>query len=285
MLWNPAFLGLAGTRPPISGALPDIGSPVWALDASQLSSIYTDTAGTTPVSATGQAVARVNNLLGGVTYFNQGFANVRPTIQYNVQAGKPGIRFAGALGTDQIVSLVLAGMTNPGTLFQSLTYTLALCYRRSAHGAIAGIFGAGNALGGNNYQGYDLLGVETNQQGIPKLVRNSGTVMHWATPSGASATAGQLTKIIARSSPAAGMEIRVKSPAGYFTGASSVPSTPDVTAWDRVLLGAKVGFGSGSNLPKDPLVGDLFEFRFWNARATDEQVTQLLGYLDLAWGN
>lgn len=287
MLWNPAYLGVAGSRPVVDNALPTITPSVWALDfnaTTQLSQTYTDFAGTTPVTASGQFVAHTKNLLGGAAFFGMSFADSRPTIQYNALGTRPALRFSGAVDADTVCTLTVNGVTDPGTLFQGRDFTLAVVYRRSALGTTAALFSAGNSTGGTGGSGFDVLQLETGADGSAKIIRNTGSQTSSAFVTASGVTAGQLCKVVCRGSQANGLGIRMRTSGGNWVGTAPIPTSPDVTVWNRVILGGGMGLNN-TTTPRNPLVGDIFEFRFWGARATDAQADQLQGYLDLAWGN
>ena len=282
MLYNPAFAAGLGSKPAISAALPSIGSDVWVFDTSTLSAFFTDLAASTPVSASGQAVARVNNLLGGLPYLGQATSGARPAIIYNQAAGKAALRFSSLVGGLSQFLSVLNGGSTPGDLFRSRTFTALLVVRPTNIDGFHGLFAAGNANGGQNGNGYDMLTMELSA-GLPRLSRNSGSdVAAYRVPSGID-TSSKLTKIVMRAAPGQGSEIRMKAAGQSVSTVGPLPLYDDSYPWDTVLLGAKLSVG-GAPLPLNPFAGDMFEFRFWGARATDVQAAQLQGYADLKWG-
>lgn len=280
MLWTQSYLGDLGTKPAITNILPVIGSPLWAMDTGQSGFFFSDASGTVPVT-NGQAVARVGNILGGASYFAPPVVGNSPIFVFNASPGINALRFA----LTPAKLLRMAGVTNPGTLFQSTTFTCAVCYRlTAAASAYHGIFTAGNLTGGQFGGGFDMLNLDTNPSGIPNLVRSGGGDSVSASLVNPAYTGdNQIWKIVFRSAPANGMELRSKSASGNFAGTGPTPSTADASTWDTSYLGASLGWG-GNVPPLYPFVGDFFEFRFWNARASDALFSQLQGYLDLRWG-
>lgn len=75
--------GNAGSRAGVSPAAVS-GLLFWA-DPSNLGTLFTDTAGTTPVTADGQYVARINNAAGGSLFASQATANFR--LKYRTSSG------------------------------------------------------------------------------------------------------------------------------------------------------------------------------------------------------
>lgn len=104
------------------------------LDPSNISSLWQDTAGTTPVTATGQAVARIDDLSGNGNHFIQPTSGNRPVYQVD-GSGYPYLQFTAAsskymyvnnvsnllsLGTKSFTFLAAAkldSMTGYGSLF------------------------------------------------------------------------------------------------------------------------------------------------------------------------
>lgn len=280
MLWNPAFNGVVGSKADVSSAMPVIGSPVWALDTSLPATLFTDTAGTVQASASGALIARVANGLGGATYFQQATSGARPSLIFNATGSRSALRFDGVADF-----MALAGITNPGSLFQSRTFTMALTYRPASIPEYAGVFAAGNGAGGQGGNGFDMLLVELSSGGgWPKLLRNGGSDTGRAALTSPAYTGdNQVWKMVARSDPTNGMELRSKSASGAFSGTGPLPTSADSFAWDTAYIGAELGY-TGVTPPAWFAPMDLFEVRFWNARAADTQFSQLQGYLDLKYG-
>lgn len=282
MLHSPAFAASLGAKPSISAALPSIGSDIWVFDTSTLSAFFTDLAASAPVSASGQAVARVNNLLGGLPYLGQAASSARPTIIYNQAAGRAALRFTSLVGGALQFLSVLNGGATPGDLFKSRAFTALLVVRPTNIDGFHGLFAAGNGNGGQNNTGFDMLTMELSA-GLPRLSRNSGSdVAAYRVPSGID-TSSKLLKIVMRAAPGQGSEIRMKCAGQSALTVGPLPLYDDSYPWDTALLGAKLGVG-GVSPPLNSFAGDMFEFRFWGARATDVQAAQLQGYADLKWG-
>lgn len=94
-LWHPAMLYSSSEQ------------GYW-LDPSDFSTMFQDTAGTTPVTAVGQAVARINDKSGRGNHFTQSSASLRPLLQVD-GAGKYYLDFDGT--DDEMES----GSITPGT--------------------------------------------------------------------------------------------------------------------------------------------------------------------------
>lgn len=285
MLWNPAFHGALGTKPVVSSDLPALASPVQGFDTSNTALFFTDTAGTAP-AANGSLIARANDAFGGAYFFRQQVSGERPTLVTNAANGKPVLRFDGNTKWMALQNAA-SGFVNAGELFRSLTFTLMIAYRRSTAGGSglgSGVFAAGNSTGGEGGNAYDNLTVQTTDPGPPAAARHSGSQYSNLYLNSPGYGANQVTKLILRGAPANGMTMVAKSATGTYTGSAALPTTPDSWTWDFAALGAEMGHKWGS-MPYAPFTGDIMELRFWNSRATDNEVSQLLTYLDAKWGN
>lgn len=283
MLWCPAYLAAGGIKPTIGTAMPTIASPVFGVDTALRTSLFSDTGGTTQ-AADNVGVARINDAFSVASIsFQCDSAPSRPVIVPAAANGNAGLRFTQGGAAPKW--MYAAGGSNPGALFQSKTFTMAVAYRRATALDWGGLFSAGDGDGGSGAQGYDLLLLEGNPapEGYMKLVRGGGSDISIARPTGASYANNQVTKVVARSDPTNGMEIRSRSASGSFTGTAALPTTADVFTWNWALLGAELGY-NGQSLPLYPFDGDIFELRFWNTRATDAQMTQMQTYLDAKFG-
>lgn len=279
MLWQPAYLQGLGVKPNIADSIPALASPVFGLDMSVRTSVFSDTAGTVQ-AADGAAVARIANVYGGANHFLQSTANARPAVIANAAGTRAGLRFDPAVTRRW---MTMAGSTNPGTLFQSRTFTAIFAYRRTVSDGYPSVFAAGNSAGGDGGNGYDTALLEGSISGPPRFWRRSGSENAVVQLTSPSYTNSVITKCIVRGAPANGMEIRAKSTAGSFTGTAALPSAADSFTWDVALIGSQCGY-TGNPIPTDPMTGDIFEFRWWNTRATDAQMTQFASYLDNKWG-
>lgn len=278
MLWSPAYIQGLGLQPSTDAQLPALASPVQALDTSDPSRLFADTAGSVAITD-GALVARANDAGGGTNSFQQADSTKRPTYVAGVRGGKGSLRFGGSR------YLALAGVANPGTLFQGMSFTMALAYVRFSAGAKAGLFVAGNSSGGQNNLGCDQVLVEGSEDGWPQVFRNGGSTANWSrVPMNNPAYAdNDLQKVVIRSSPAAGIDIRVKSKSGNYDGHGGVPTDADSFTWDAALIGATFNWPDTPS-PSSFLIGDFFEFRFWASRAADADFAQLQAYLDNKWG-
>ena len=84
----------------------------YQLDATQLSTLFQDSGGTTPVTAGGQSVGMWKVAPANATNFVQATAVNQPTYQTNVINGKPAVRFDGS--NDQ---LLFSATANPQNVF------------------------------------------------------------------------------------------------------------------------------------------------------------------------
>lgn len=278
-LWNPGFLGLVGAKPPLNTGLPSIASPVWGLDTSDPTLFRSAASGTTQ-PASGGTVQRVLDLFGGARVMQQATEANKPTWQANALNGKASLRFGGA---GAAVSYMLMDGTNPGALFQSRSFTGLVVYRRDAAGTYGGLFCAGNAALGQNSGSYDLWNIESGPGGWANLYRNGGSDYASCLPVNPQFTAGQTQKVVFRSAPANGMEIRVKNQRGIFGGTGALPASVDSFVWDTAALGTTMGY-QAERIPLATLVGDMFEVRWWASRASDADFAALGNYADLKWG-
>lgn len=278
MLWSPAYIQGLGLQPTTLTEMPALAGPVQALDASSPSRLFADTAGTTAITD-GALVARANDAFGGSRIFQQATSTLRPTYVANAIGGMGALRFGGNR------YLALAGVANPGTLFEGLTFTMALAYKRFSAGANAGLFVAGNSSGGQNNGGFDQLLVEGSKSGWPQVFRNGGSVTNWSlVPLNNPVYAdNELTKVVIRSAPANGIDIRVKCASGNYDGHGGLPTDADSYTWDAALIGATFNWPNTPS-PSSFLIGDFYEFRFWASRASDAEFAQLQAYLDNKWG-
>lgn len=277
MLWNPAYLGLIGAKPPVNTGKPALASPVWGFDTTVPTLFLADASGTAqPVN--GGAVTRVADMFGGGMVMQQSTAANKPNWVTGALSGKAALRFPGSF------THMAASGVNPGALFQSRTFTMLAVYRRASSGYYAGLFAAGNSALGQGNGGFDQVNLETRPQGWPTLYRSGGSDTVSAPLVNPSYADNQTTKVVARSAPANGMEIRLKSSSGSFVGTGPLPSTADSFTWDIAVLGSTLGY-QANRVPFATFVGDFFEFSFWNSRASDADFTQLQNYLDLKWGN
>jgi len=92
--------GLGGGLQGLSGASkstfnPLSLSPSLYLDASNSSSLFQDTSGTTPASANNAPVGRWNDLSGNGNNVTQGTANAKPLLKTSIQNGNNVVRFDG----------------------------------------------------------------------------------------------------------------------------------------------------------------------------------------------
>jgi hypothetical protein len=284
MLWNPAYLGAVGVKPVVSSTLPNLTSPVMAVDVSQTSSLFQDVNGTSAVTTAGQLVARANNLANSANFYNQSFSTGMPTYRPNSVGTNAALNFKGRASNGDYDTYGLAGVSaGGGTIYQSLVFTILCVFRRTEHANTVGVFCAGNSTGGANNAGYDCLQIECGTTGPPALIRNSGSGTSRVTLSNPSYADNQVMKFVGRADATNGIEIRCKSASGSFTGTGPAPTGADQAAWNTSLLGTELGL-NGTSAPQNPFAGDLFEFRFWASRATDAQFSQMQGYLDLRYG-
>ena len=95
-----------------NGMTPVAAGLGYQLDATQLSTLFQDSGGTTPVTAAGQSVGMWKVAPANATNFVQATATNQPTYQTNVLNGKPVVRFDGS--NDQ---LLFSATANPQNLF------------------------------------------------------------------------------------------------------------------------------------------------------------------------
>jgi len=77
-----------------SGSSPGFPGKVYQADASDISTLFQDSAGTTPVTSNGDPVGRFVDSVGDIALL-QSTAGRRPTYQTNILNGLPGINFGG----------------------------------------------------------------------------------------------------------------------------------------------------------------------------------------------
>lgn len=276
MLWNPAALALLGAKPPVNTGKPALGSAVWGFDTTVPTLFSSDSGGTTQPNS-GGTVARVKDMFLGARSMLQATESSKPTWVANALNGKPALRFSGTTA-----HMMMDG-TNPGTLFQTRTFTMLMVYRRIAAGNYGGLFTAGNSELGQNNDGGDVLDLETGPGGWPALYRNGGTDKSSAQLINPSFTANATQKVVCRSAPANGMEIRLRNSNGQYSGTGALPLSADSFTWNVASLGSTMGYQQ-FRIPFSTLEGDMFEFSFWGERASDADFTALQNYLDLKWG-
>lgn len=97
--WWPAWLSWSADGSTVATAAlaspDDIGGLVGWWDASDISTLFQDTAGTSVVTANGQTVARINDKSGTGTTITQATAGARPTYQTGVQNALAALSFDG----------------------------------------------------------------------------------------------------------------------------------------------------------------------------------------------
>ncbi len=279
MRWNPSFLVGMAAKPDAQTSLPAIGSPVMGLDASMTDRIFTNVAGSIAAVNT-NPVARIGDAFDSPTVrWEQSNTVARPMFVTGIQAGRPAIRFDGVNHF-----MWALGVANPGTLFQSRTFTMALVYRRPTNSYHIA-FSAGNSTGGDGNAWLDNLTVNLRDTGHVVVDRPSGSQYGNVTLSSATFPPGQVVKLVVRCSPASGMEVLAKGALGLFVQSGPVPLSPDTWTWDAATIGCGLAASDDMSIPREPMNGDLFEFRFWAARADDTARNNLLSYLDNKWGS
>lgn len=283
MLFNVAYAAAAGARRPATMVLPTIDNPKFGIDVDQRSFFRSDINNTT-AAIDGANIARINDCFGvAPIWFEHDDVAAQPIIKAAALGSRAALRFVQG---GPVKWMYAAGGATPATQFQSRTFTVAICYRRATATGYAGLFTAGNGNGGNNGGGFDNLLLEGNPapQGYMKLVRAGGADVAIARLANASYADNQVTKVVVRGDPTNGLEIRSRSASGNFAGTSPMPASADLYPWDWSLLGAELGY-SGLSLPINPFDGDLFELRFWGARADDTNTNLLQSYLDAKFGS
>jgi hypothetical protein len=278
MLLDPAFAHLISTRITAQNAIPAIATPTIGLDASQTSTMFLDTAATTLAGA-GQTIGRVNDAFGGTGFsWQQATSGVRPTLVTNLAAGKPGVRFGGTQW------LRLLPTSNSGVQFQSRSFTVACVYRgRRSDNDYSIVWSAGNADGGEANEGYDQLALELGPNGLPNLMRHTGSEFGGCFSNATDIPSSNLVKLVGRGSQANGIELRLRSAAGSFSGTASIASSADVHPWDAATIGAGNRWHEFL-YPTISSQSDVHELRFWGSRASDTLFDSLQAYLDTKWG-
>lgn len=277
MRWLPTYLSAIGRKPLAVSDLPVIASPVLGVDMAMTDRIFTDTTASTPAAHL-SSVARINDAFGDTTSrWQQSSSTARPLLVTNVQAGKSALRFNGSSQY-----LPASGVANPGTLFQSKTFTFILVYRRPTNGFHVP-FAAGSSTGGEGGAWLDNLTVSARDTGAIQVDRATGTEYSGIAVSTATFPAGQLVKLLVRCSVANGLEVTAKGTLGTFINSGSVPASADNWVWDAAFLGSGMG-ATGNGVPREPYNGDIFEFRFWNTRVSDVAKASLVSYMDNKWG-
>jgi hypothetical protein len=282
MLFDPAFAHLMTTKLSATSTAPVIASPVHGVDTSLSSTMFIDTGAVTPASA-GQTVAAINDAFGGTTRnFQQSESTSRPQLVASLAAGYPGLRFNGTSTYMQLFPLGSAGVP-----FQGRNFTFSIVYRRStaASGGFEDtLFFAGNQAGGSNGDWLDHVIAYVQSDGLPAVGRATGSEATYVGLTSATYQSGALTKLVCRGSQANGIEFRVRSSAGAFSGTGAIPSSADLFTWDATVLGCGPTY-QGVTFPAYFYEGDLFELRFWASRAGDTEFSALQSHLDTKWGS
>lgn len=138
---------------------------VEVIDATSLSLMWQDSAGTTPVTADGQTV---NRLQGSVAGWVATCAATGPTYKANILNGLGVLRFSG--GSTQFLSFITSTAINFfGTSWKNAPWTVIAVVNPTDLGAQRDIMGVGD----NSSASYLLLG-QNATTGYPRIVLGSG---------------------------------------------------------------------------------------------------------------
>lgn len=241
---------------------PNPADPTLALwlDASKISTLFTDAGGTTPVTTDGDAVKKWVGLVGGINAGLQG--TEFGTYNTNVQNGKPGIR-VGITGHSMLTDNFLAA-----AFASAITVYVAL-KQNAIGGAIQSMLGHTGAdwyLGSNAFSGSTT---EHNAiSGSPGNAGNNGG--NTASLNGILAWSG-VSGVLSFTHGAANESIGCNGIRGGFPRGGAFPTSG----------GFGIGIIPGSGFGMD---GWTLEILAYKAEHTVAQQNQNMGYLLSKWG-
>lgn len=111
-IWGTPLGGYGGSAAPFD---PLTLSPYLWLDASDITTLFQDAGGTTPVASDGDPVGLWLDKSGNGRHYSQATSGRRPTYKTNVQNGKPGILFDGVDDFLSNATGITAAAANLGT--------------------------------------------------------------------------------------------------------------------------------------------------------------------------
>lgn len=231
----------------------DISGCVLWLDASDVTSLYTDDAGTTPVSADGDAIGRWSDKSGEAHHVTQATAGNKPTYKTGVQNGLSVIRGDG----NDFLNVPNLSLSNSSTIFAVVRWLSS-----SADGGILG--GKSN----NDHQFWrdefasgDRMGIAVNGAAIVAYgthlpATNTGYAYMWRYNSGTSAHTV------------------------HVDGVSDISVTASLGAG---VLQPDFIFAANTSTAKN-LTGDIGEIAIFNSALGTTDVNSMESYLATKWG-
>ena len=205
----------------VGGFTPLVYAPTLWLDASKTSTLWQDTAGTTPVTAAGNPVARIDDQSGGGRNMTQSTSSKRPVWGNVTRNGRGGLSFDGVddnlLGSDT----GLPSGTSDRTAFAVHAYP---SLTNNWGGFSYGTTGVAN----------QMFGIVKSDNGAPS---QKAAVQGWSTDykTTYTVTAGVVYQHTARL--ASGTLTQNIAKVQVFSGASSLNTVLSSTRLDRSMVG------------------------------------------------
>ncbi len=240
----------------------DISNCSFWVDASDISSLKQDSAGTTAVTASGQTVAYWADKSGANQHvINAGGSSVCPTYVLNRQNGKPVLSFDGG---DSLLSAADRTTTAPATV-------IVACRDRGTISTVAGVLTTGNSTGGEGGPGiYSNAAqyIADGPGGNTTTSSNTATTNHVAVFTTVAAVYTQANTKNSYIYRDGGLE-------EYFTGTGVA-----LGSHTRVQVGGRTGSGVSSRV----FIGDIAECIIYDRALTTTELMRVFKYLNDKWG-
>lgn len=235
-----------------AGGLSDLPIPngvsLW-FDASDISTLFQDDTGLTPVTSDAQTVGLWKDKSGNGYNIHQATAGSKPTYKVAIQNGKSGIQFNGTNNLDSIQT------------FNPFSLTLFIAAKRSGTvGATMGIVSLTDSVSGGSrtfFTGTNVLNARVASSSVTATI--TGTVL---------ANIGFI----------GGMAIDTTN-VTVLLNSESINATHSATSADRII---RVG-GLNVNTTASLYSGDLYEILMYNSKLNSTDITATINYLNTKW--